>query len=163
MLTVALIALLGVVAPASGSAGAASRGSVAAVRLPTPLAGPGAVYEVRPKTIYYTGDGSGVIGVLRRSFGQTGPGRGYLRWATWDRVEASGEATLWLKLSTPIATSPFARVRAGVLLRDPRDGHFTQLLLQYRVHGQIINDHRCVPARGKVTEWRILIGARCLR
>ncbi len=91
-----------------------------------------------------------------------GAGRGYLRWTIWNRAQASGAATLWLKLSTPIATSPFTRVRAGVVLRFPRDGHFTRLLLQYRLHGQIVNDERCVPARGKVTAWRLLIGARCV-
>jgi hypothetical protein len=146
----------------AATSGAAERGHAASVRLPTALAGPGPVYEVRPKSIYFTGDDSGVIGVLRRSMGQTGPGSGYLHWAIWNRAEARGTATLWVKLSTPVGTSPFTRLRAGVLLRVPRDGHFTLLELQYRLHGQIVNEDNCVPARGKVAEWGMLMGGQCV-
>ncbi len=58
--------------------------ALGAARLPSLLTGWNGRYTVRPTSIYYTGDGSGVVGVLRRRGGLGGPGRGYLHWKAWN-------------------------------------------------------------------------------
>ena len=110
--------------------------ALGAVRLPSLLTGWYGRYTVRPTSIYYTGDGSGVVGVLRRRGGLGGPGRGDLHWTAWNGHGAHAVGTLWLKLGTPTATSPFTRFAVGVVLGRPRFGHFTRMTLHYRLSGR---------------------------
>ena len=136
--------------------------ALGAARLPTLLTGWYGHYTVRPSSVYYTGDGSGVLGVLRRRDGLSGPGRGDLHWTAWSAAGASGEGTVWLKLATPTATSPFTRFAVHVVLARPRNGHFTRMTLHYRLRGRAVADARCVPDRGHVYEWDVLVHGRCL-
>ncbi len=130
-------------------------------RLPTLDTG-GYGYLVRPTSIYYTGDGSGVIGVLRSGYGgESGPGRGFLHWKRWSRRGAFAVGTVWLKLGAPTATSPFTRFSVTVTGGRVRDGYFTRMALRYRLRGKAVTDTRCVPDRGHVAEWDILIDGRC--
>ena len=135
----------------------------AAPRLPRLLTGWYTRYSVRPTTIYYTGDGSGVIGKLRRRGGLVGPGRGYLRWPTWNQQRAVGTATLWLKLGSPTATSPFTRLTASVTANRVRNGHFTRLTLRYRFRGRRVTDRRCLPEHGPrpSSQWNVMYRGRC--
>ncbi len=135
--------------------------ALGAARLPSLLTGWNGRYTVRPTSIYYTGDGSGVVGVLRRRGGLGGPGRGYLHWKAWNGRGAYAVGSLWLKLATPTATSPFTRFAVSVVLGRPRFGHFTQMTLHYRLSGRRVADTRCVPDRQKVAEWRLLLHGRC--
>jgi hypothetical protein len=135
--------------------------ALARARLPTIDTG-GSGYLVRPTSIYYTGDGSGVVGVLRRGPStESGPGRGYLRWKRWGRRSAFAVGTLWLKLGTPTATSPFTRFGVTVTATRVRRGYFTRMTLRYRLNGKPATDTRCVPDRRRTAEWGLLFGGRC--
>jgi hypothetical protein len=119
-------------------------------------------YLARPTSIYYTGDGSGVIGVLRRGpNGERGPGRGFLHWKRWSRRGAFATGTLWLKLGTPTATSPFTRFRVTVTATRVRHDYFSRMTLRYRLNGKAVADTRCIPDRGLTAEWGILFHGRC--
>lgn len=133
----------------------------AARRLPTLLTGWYRRYAVRPSTIYYTGDGSGVLGVLRRGGGERGRGRGFLRWTRWGTRGAHGIATVWIKRGTPTATSRFSRFAATVDAARVRGGHFTRMTLHYRLARRAVSDMRCVPDRGRVAQWGVLLDGRC--
>lgn len=135
--------------------------ALGAARLPSLLTGWNGRYTVRPTSIYYTGDGSGVVGVLRRRGGLGGPGRGYLHWKAWNGRGAYAVGSLWLKLATPTATSPFTRFAVSVGLGRPRFGHFTRMTLRYRLYGRGVADTRCVPDRGHVAEWGLLLRGHC--
>lgn len=135
--------------------------ALGAARLPSLLTGWNGRYTVRPTSIYYTGDGSGVVGVLRPRGGLGGPGRGYLHWKAWNGRGAYARGTVWLKLGTPTATSSFTRFAVSVVLERPRFGHFTRMTLRYRLHGRRVADTRCVPDRGHVADWRLLLRGRC--
>ena len=110
--------------------------ALGAARLPSLLTGWNGRYTVRPTSIYYTGDGRGVVGVLRRRGGLGGAGRGYLHWKAWNGRGAYAVGSLWLKLATPTATSPFTRFAVSVGLGRPRFGHFTRMTLRYRLYGR---------------------------
>jgi hypothetical protein len=117
--------------------------------------------RVRPSSVYYTGDGSGVLGVLRRHLGLRGPGRGSLHWTAWGSNGARGQGTVWLKLGSPTATSPFTRFAVTVTAGRVRAGRFTRMTLRYRRHGHQVSDVRCVPDSGTVSGWSVLFGGKC--
>jgi hypothetical protein len=119
-------------------------------------------YLVRPTSIYYTGDGSGVLGVLRStSAGESGPGRGFLNWTRWSPQGAYAVGTVWIKLGTPIATSPFTRFRVTVTAARVRRGYFTRMTLHYRLNGRSVTDTRCIPDQRRTAEWGVLFNGRC--
>ncbi|MGI8903517.1 MAG: hypothetical protein ACR2IP_07645 [Solirubrobacteraceae bacterium] len=64
-------------------------------------------------------------------------------------------------MGTPTATSPFTRFAVGVVLGRPRFGHFTRMTLRYRLYGRRVADTRCVPDRGHMAEWGLLLRGRC--
>jgi hypothetical protein len=130
--------------------------------LPTLLASDGNGYLVRPTSIYYTGDGSGVFGKLRSAFGESGPGRGDLHWTAWNGRRANGAGSDWVKLGTPTATSPFTRLSGSVTATRPRDGHFTRLTISERLHGTLMSATLCIPDKQRVSEWSEMLGGRCL-
>lgn len=134
--------------------------TVAAPRLPTLLASDGNGYRVRPTSIYDTGDGSGVVGVLRAGR-ERGAGRGFLHWKHWGAKGGDGIGTYWLKLGTPVATSPFTKTSVRVVLTRVRYGHFTRMNLRYRQAGHAANVTLCVPDRQLVAEWGQMFGGRC--
>lgn len=161
----ATVAVLGALVTAMGAGLAGARpaggGAAAARPLPRLLTGWYAKYLVRPTSIYYTGDGSGVVGKLRPHGGLTGPGRGSLHWGLWGAGTASGNGTVWLKLGTPTATSPFTKFAVTVSATRVRNGHFTRMTLRYTLHGQKVTDTRCVPDRGRVGEWGFAMDGKC--
>lgn len=154
------VIITGVSAGLAGAKAESSRAS-AARPLPTLLTGWYEKYVVRPSSIYYTGDGSGLVGKLRPNGGLTGPGRGSLNWSLWGHGTASGSGTLWLKLGTPTATSPYTKFSMTVSATRVRNGHFTRMTLHYTLHGQKVTDTRCVPDGGRVGEWGFVTHGKC--
>jgi hypothetical protein len=146
---------------AAFSVGGAPSSASARVRLPTLLASDGNGYLVRPTSIYDTGDGSGVVGVLRGAGRERGSGRGFLRWTHRGATRGDGIGTYWLKLGTPVATSPFTKTSVTIVLTRVRSGHFTRMNLRYRQDGHAANVTLCVPDRQRVAEWRQMFGGRC--
>jgi hypothetical protein len=120
---------------------------------------------VRPTSILYTGDGSGILGRLPADAGHRAFGKrpGFLHWTEWTRTHAAAVGTVWLLSCNPdCAASPYFRYPVTVTAGRPRNGHFTRMTLYYRYHGQPIVDRRCVPARRPVQPYGIVINGRCL-
>lgn len=156
-----LLLLLAIALLTSGQASARRDAASARAPLPTLLTGWYARYTVRPTSIYFTGDGSGLIGKLRPHGGLSGPGRGFLRWTKWTRRSAAASGTLWLKLGVP-AFSPYTRFGLMLTVGRVRHGHFTRMTLHYRESGRRQTQTWCVPDSGRVSEWGSTMGGRCI-
>ncbi len=148
--TLALVAVL--VCSAAAAASAASLPSMFTAEGP---------YAVRPPTIDYTGDGSGIIGKLPSGYRAVGKRPGFLRWETWTHWGAFAVGTVWLKTCVPdCAGSPFVRYAVTISVSRPRHGHFTRLTLRYRYQGKNVVDRRCTLDSGG--SWSILMGGSCV-
>jgi hypothetical protein len=121
-------------------------------------------FLVRPRSVYDTGDGSGVIGVLHRDGAQreSGPGRGSLRWTRWNERSARAVGTYWLKLGTPTATSPFTREPLIAYAYRVRGGHFTRFKLLYRQDGRRVHTVLCLSEYDRTYTWGSLYRGRCM-
>jgi hypothetical protein len=88
-------------------------------------------WQVRPTSILYTGDGSGILG----GFDGTGASHpGHLRWLSWTRSRAVGFGAVWLDDCSPsCASGTFTAHTVKVVAFRPVRGHFTRLTLLY--HG----------------------------
>jgi hypothetical protein len=103
-------------------------------RLPT-LLGDGAqfrlTWQVRPASILYTGDGSGILG------GFDGAGikhPGHLKWLTWTTGDATASGAVWIDNCSPsCANGTFKAHAVRVRAFRPVRGRFTRLTLSY--HG----------------------------
>jgi hypothetical protein len=88
-------------------------------------------WQVRPASILYTGDGSGILG------GFDGAGvkhPGHLEWQSWTSSRAAGSGAVWLDNCKPSCASGIFKAHAvKVIAFRPEDGHFTRLTLSY--HG----------------------------
>jgi hypothetical protein len=106
--------------------------------------GYGPDFVVRPHTIWFTGDNTGILGRLPKGAPAVGKQPGFLHWTTWTRERAHGVGTLWGKNCVPdCATSRFYRAAVTVTLTDPRAGHFGKMTLRYTYGGKLIVDTRC--------------------
>ncbi len=156
-----LLTLAVLLAGATAAGAAPSHRAVAhPARLPGLLVWDGTGFKVRPSTIYYTGDGSGVIGELPSGYPAAGTRPGSLDWTVWTRSRASATGTVWLKSCDPdCAASSFYRYALTLTAGRVRDGHFTRMTLRYRYRGHPVTDVRCVPpgSRG----WSVVIDGRC--
>ena len=117
------VLLIALVAPvASGSTG-----------LPT-LLGDGPhfrlIWQVKPASILYTGDGSAILG----GFDGTGAAHpGHLKWLKWSTSRAAGSGAVWIDNCRPnCANGTFTARAVKVLAFRPVRGHFTRLTLRYR-------------------------------
>lgn len=120
---------------------------------------------VRPHSILYTGDGSGIIGRLqagdaRRAVGQT---PGFLHWTTWTNTSAAANGTVWLLSCRPsCAASSYHSFALTLTAGRARHGHFTRMTLHYRYQGQPVSDTRCVPDRAPSQQaWGLVFRGRC--
>jgi hypothetical protein len=162
-----------VIFPASAAIAAAAYlalGGVAGARAPhahaqrLPVLANGVGHSVvRPTTIEYTGDGSGVIGKLpssaRRAVGQR---PGFLHWTTWTNSSATADGTVWLLSCKPdCADSPYYRYALSLTAARVRNGHFTRMTLRYTYRGKQITDTRCVPDRRSRQVWGFVERGRC--
>jgi hypothetical protein len=124
-------------------AGMASMAS--ASRLPTLLTIGGGAFRVRPTTIDYTGDGTGVIGILPRARPRGSAGRGSLAWRYWTQTSAYGVGTIWLDDCTPDCAAGTLYAHPGtVLAYRVRNSRFTRLKLRFRYHGHAVTDIRSI-------------------
>lgn len=119
---------------------------------------------VRPHSILYTGDGSGIIGRLhagdaRRAVGQT---PGFLHWTTWTNSQGAAKGTVWLLSCIPnCAASSYHSYALTLAVGRVRHGHFTRMTLQYSYHGRQVTDTRCVPDRPPALNWNFVFKGRC--
>jgi hypothetical protein len=118
---------------------------------------------VRPTTIEYTGDGSGVIGKLpSRARHAVGARPGFLHWTAWTNSHAEANGTVWLLSCQPdCADSPYYRYALRLTAGRVRNGHYTRMTLHYTYHGQKITDTRCVPDRRSSQVWGLVFRGRC--
>ncbi|MBV9001449.1 MAG: hypothetical protein JO304_20490 [Solirubrobacterales bacterium] len=120
--------------------------------------------RVRPTTIGYTGDGSGIIGKLpSNSFHHVvGQRPGFLHWTVWTDTHAAATGTVWLLSCRPsCAASPFYRYALTLTAGRVRNGHFTRMTLHYRYQGQPVSDTRCVPDGRPALIWGLVFNGRC--
>jgi hypothetical protein len=104
--------------------------------LPRLLVWDGHGLAVRPESIYYTRDGSGVIGRLPSAYRAVGKRPGGLHWKIWDSARAVGVGTVWIKSCVPdCAGSPFYSHRLTITATRVRDGEFMRMTLRYRYAG----------------------------
>ena len=101
-------------------------------------------FAVRPHTIWYTGNNTGILGRLPKHHRAVGKRPGFLHWKTWTRKRAYAVGTLWAKSCVPnCAKSWFSRSHVTVTLSDPRHGHFGKMTLRYTYQGRRVVDTRC--------------------
>lgn len=113
-------------------------------------------FAVRPRTIWYTGDDTGIVGQLPRGAPAVGDQPGFLHWTTWTRQRAYAVGTLWLKNCVPdCATSRFYRFAVTVTATQSHAGHFVKMTLRYRYRGKRVVDTRCTFARSTFAYWTL--------
>jgi hypothetical protein len=158
-----VLAVCGALAAASVCAPAGAGASAHASRARLPVLTPDfGAPRVRPATIGYTGDGSGIIGRLPSNAYHHVVGRrpGFLHWTTWTGTHAAATGTVWLLSCTPsCAASPFYRYRVTITAGRVRDGQFTRLTLYYTYQGQQVVDRRCV--RPPYGSYGIVFDGKC--
>ena len=139
--TLVVIAAAGVLGAVAGSAGAA--GSLPTLATGAPP-GYGPRYAVRPHTIWYTGDSTGILGEIANTVPAVGKRPGFLRWKTWNRHRAFAVGTLWGNDCRPdCASGRFHRYPVTVTATRPRNGRFSTITLHYPGGGGPITDVRC--------------------
>jgi hypothetical protein len=91
-------------------------------------------WQVKPASILYTGDGSGILG----GFDGTGVAHpGHLKWLTWTTRRAVGSGAVWIDNCTPTcAHGIFVPDGAKVVASRAVGGHFTRLSLRYIYRGK---------------------------
>jgi hypothetical protein len=143
-----VLAVAGLVLAAGAPSALAARGSLPKLATSAPP-GYGARYAVRPHTIWYTGDSTGIIGRIANTVPAVGKRPGFLHWKTWTRTSADAVGTVWLKNRVPdCATSRFYRFALTLTATCPRNGRFSTMTLRYTYHGQPITDVRCDSGHG---------------
>jgi hypothetical protein len=106
-------------------------------------------WQVRPASIVYTGDGSGVLGGFDGTRERHATHPGHLTWQTWTRTEATGSGAVWVDDCTPdCADGKFTAHAVKVRAFRPVGGHFTRLTLRYAYQGKQYIDRRGIRARG---------------
>ena len=115
---------------------------MAAARLPSVLTQGRPAFEVRPASISYTGDGTGIVG---GSDGRDARHPGHLRWVTYDERQGVGHGVVWLDDCDPsCAEGTFASTPVAVHVFSPGAGRFRRLTLTYTYRGQRYVDRRMV-------------------
>jgi hypothetical protein len=106
-------------------------------------------WQVRPASIAYTGDGSGILGGFDGTGARHASHPGHLTWQTWTRKQATGSGAVWADDCTPdCAEGKFTAHAVRVRAFRPVRGHFTRLTLRYRYHGKRYIDRRGIERHG---------------
>jgi hypothetical protein len=136
---------------AVAAAGLTASTALAANPLPTLLTGSGEnAFAVRPATINYTGDGSGVLGRFPSK------NKGFLRWTSWGPQAAMATGTVWLNDCQPsCAGGQFRAYNVRLTADHVRGAHFTQMTLRYRYNGKAVVDSRTLERIGVTYQWAI--------
>jgi hypothetical protein len=104
------------------------------------------LFVVRPATIEYTGDGTGVLGGTDGSSVRH-PGR--LDWTKYNRRQGYAKGVDWLNDCRPsCAEGDFHRVPVRVHVFRPRHGRFTRLTLRFTYEGKRVVDRRGIRRYG---------------
>ena len=133
--------LVAAIALAAGAPAAAH-----AKALPTLFTSSG--FAVRPATVVYTGDGTGILGKLPPSHR-----RGRMHWNVWSSRRAQANATVWIDDCNPsCAQGKYHAYSGTVLANRVRNGHFTRLTIRFRFKGHNALDVRAL----RHNEWAIV-------
>ena len=91
-------------------------------------------WQVRPASILYTGDSSGILG----GFDGTGIAHpGHLAWKTWTQQRATGSGANWIDdCHNGCHNGNFRAHAVSVVAFRPMRGHFTRLTLRFRFDGK---------------------------
>jgi hypothetical protein len=101
-------------------------------------------FAVRPHTVWYTGDDTGILGRLPKGAPAVGKRPGFLHWKTWTRERAFAVGTDWAKNCVPnCAFSRFYRNSVTVTLTQPRHGHFVKMTLRDTIRGKQVTSTWC--------------------
>jgi hypothetical protein len=117
---------LAVVGPGALAAHRSHAGPLPTVAV-APPPGDGPAYAIRPHTIWYTGDSTGILGRIAKTVPAVGKRPGFLHWKWWTRTSAYAVGTDWYRSGG--GAGAFHRVSVTVALSDPRDGHFVKMTL----------------------------------
>lgn len=134
--------------------GTLSAAANAQARLPTVLTGdPDHAFQVRPASIAYTGDGTGVLG----GADGTGPDQpGHLHWARYDAQAGRATGRVWINTCQPsCAAGTFKPRPVAVTVGHPAGGHFHSLVITYSFEGHRVVDHRTLRRQGTAWVWAI--------
>lgn len=116
--------------------------AAAAARLPSVLTQGKPAFQVRPATISYTSDGTGVVGGLN---GTSVRHLGRLRWTTYNRTQGLANGLMWLNDCMPFcARGHFSSTHVRVRVSSPKAGRFRRLTLTYNYRGHHYVDSRVV-------------------
>ena len=111
-------------------------------------------FEVRPATIWYTGDGTGVIG---GSDGASARYPGRLHWNRYSHRQGRARGLVWLNDCDPsCAEGTFSAAPVNVHVFAPRHGHFTRLTLKYAWNGTDVTDQRSIKNFGSYWAYGII-------
>lgn len=128
--------------------------------LPTLLAdGPHGrlIWQVRPASVAFTGDGSGILGGFDGSGAHHASHPGHLTWTSWTPKEAIGSGAVWADNCTPdCAEGKFAPYAAKVRAFRPVKGRFTRLTIRSRYHGKLYIDRRGIERTGSFWSYYIV-------
>jgi hypothetical protein len=96
-------------------------------------------WQVRPSSILYTEDTTGILG----GFDGTGIARpGHLKWSTWSTGRAVGSGAVWIDGCKPTCSGgTFTAHVVSVVASRAVGDHFTRLTLHYTYRGKKRVDH----------------------
>ena len=107
---------------------------------------------MRPATIVYTGDGTGIVGRL----GKGAKAKGGIDWEVWGPRLAYGVGTVWLDDCKPdCAGGTYHAHGVRVIADAPAGGRFTRLTLLIRFGSRVATDIRDLQRVGAASEWGI--------
>jgi hypothetical protein len=98
--------------------------------------------QVRPHTVYYTGDGTGYASGIH--------------WRSWTQQSAFGKGYAFTNDCRPnCAEGNFHKSRATLRASRPRHGHFTRLTIVFRYGGHLVHDRRKLERAGGYWYWGV--------
>ncbi len=111
-------------------------------------------FAVRPATIVYTGDGTGIVGRL----GKGANARGGIDWESWTPRLAYGAGTVWLDDCNPnCAAGHYRGYPSRIIADDAAGGRFTRLTLVIELsRSRFATDVRSLERVGSSFEWGIV-------
>jgi hypothetical protein len=114
--------------------------AVAAARLPTVLTQEKPAFQVKPASISYTGDGTGIVGGFD---GTSAREPGHLDWTRYTHRVGTARGLVWLNDCEPdCADGTFHSYKVTVRVSSPSHGRFRLLRLTFVFHGKHVTDTR---------------------
>jgi hypothetical protein len=120
----------------------ATPGVSAAAGLPAVLTQGRPAFEIKPATISYTGDGTGLVG---GADGRSVRHPGHLEWSTYTRRQGIAHGVVWLDDCDPdCAEGTFTSTPVSVHVFSPAHGRFGRMTLTYTYQGKRYVDRRAI-------------------